>query len=58
MKIAMKSVSEIAMVTPIALPESRSSSGICWFADHVSARMPSVMDSARLTTPRTNGIFA
>ena len=51
-----KNISETAIVPPIALPETRSSSGTCWFADHESAFMPSDIDSARFTTPRTSGL--
>ena len=58
MKIPRNSVIDTASVAPIALPESRSSSGIWRLADHVSARMPSAIDSARFTTPRTSGTLA
>ena len=50
-----KNTNATAIVQPIALPETRSSSGTCWFADHESAFMPSDIDSPRLATPRTSG---
>src|SRR3954447_12291709 len=55
MKKPAKKTMAIAMVTPIALLPTRSSSGTCWFADHERAFIPSDSDSARLTTPRTSG---
>ena len=42
---------------PIAFSETCSSSGICWFADQVSALYPSPIDSPRPMTPRTIGMF-
>ena len=55
--MAVKNVSATPMVQPMALGEICSSSGICWFADHESAFMPSAIDSASAITPRTSGIF-
>ncbi len=47
----------MAIVTPIALLPTRSSSGTCWFADQDSAFIPSAIDSARFMTPRSSGTF-
>ena len=38
MKIALNKTTTSTTAQPIAFSETCSSSGTCWFADHVSAR--------------------